>query len=386
MSKSSSERTGKPWKLRFHGNPCHNVSSSDDGEANTSRSENKLASATTDDVIIYPSHCYRIIDFVSVFLAISELVICNSCKQRITFVESGHRGLGFKIVLSCKYGKREIQSGPLSHTGYEINRRIVFVMRRLGVAREGINIFCGLMDISQGLAKSTYDQIVQHLYTASKTMFKSACKKAVEEEKELNVQNERPADDLKVSGDGSWKKRGYTSLYGVTTLIGYYGGKVIDLNVKSGYCHTCAIKKNTLNDDEFEEWYENHKENCSSNHAGSAGKMEVDSMLEMFSRSIEKFGVMYSNYIGDDDSKTFLGILNSDPYGDKCTVTKNECVGHVQKRMGTRLRNKRNQEKLGGKKRLTETLINKINNLLRSGDSKKLEFCRRYEKCNNDDT
>ncbi|CAB3262536.1 unnamed protein product [Arctia plantaginis] len=129
------------------------------------------------------------------------------------------------------------------HTGYEINRRIVFVMRLLGVAREGINIFCGLMDISQGLAKTTYDQIVQHLYTASKTMFESVCKKAVEEEKELNIQNERPADRFKVSGDGSWKKRGYTSLYGVTTLIGYYSGKVIDLNVKSGYCHTCTIKK-----------------------------------------------------------------------------------------------------------------------------------------------
>ncbi|CAH4030916.1 unnamed protein product [Pieris brassicae] len=77
-------------------------------------------------------------------------------------------------------------------------------------------------------------------------MFESACKKAAEEEKELNVQNGRPADHLKVSGDGSWKKRGYTSLYGVTTLIGYYSGKVIDLADKSGYCHTCAIKKKTL--------------------------------------------------------------------------------------------------------------------------------------------
>ena len=54
VSKSLSERTGKSRKRRFHGNRFHNVSSSDDGEANTSRSENKLASATTDDVIIYP--------------------------------------------------------------------------------------------------------------------------------------------------------------------------------------------------------------------------------------------------------------------------------------------------------------------------------------------
>lgn len=361
-SKFASERSGRPRKRKFHGNQFLNVSSSDDGEANTSRSEQKLSSATTEDVIVHPSHCYRIIEFVSVFLAISQLVICNSCKQRITFAESSHRGLGFKIILSCRCGKREIQSGPLIHTGYEINRRIVFVMRLLGVAREGINIFCGLMDLSQGigLAKSTYDKIVEHLHTASKTMFESACKSAVEEEKQLNVQNERPADHLKVSGDGSWKKRGFTSLYGVAALIGYYSGKVIDLDVKSGYCHTCTLKKNTLNDDEYEEWYETHKESCSSNHAGSAGKMEVDSITEMFSRSIEKLGVMYSNYIGDGDSKTFLGIVNNNPYGDKCIVTKNECVGHVQKRMGTRLRNKRKEQKLGGKKRLTETVIKKL--------------------------
>lgn len=131
---------------------------------------------------------------------------------------------------------------------------------------------------------------------------------------------------MKVSGDGSWKKRGYTSLYGVTTLIGYYSGKVIDLIVKSGYCHSYTLHKNSLDEDAFEEWYEDHKDSCSSNHTGSSGKMEVDSITEMFSRSVEKFGVMYSNYIGDGDSKTFTGILNSNPYGDECTVTKNECV------------------------------------------------------------
>ncbi|XP_029169169.1 uncharacterized protein LOC114939099 [Nylanderia fulva] len=257
-------------------------------------------------------------------------------------------------------GRREIQSGPLINTGYEINRRIVFVMRLLGIAREGINVFCGLMDISAGLAKSTYQNIVEHLYAASKTMFESTCEKAVKEEKERNVEHERPANHLKVSGDGSWKKRGYTSLYGVTTLIGYYSGKVIDLIVKSGYCHSCAMSKNTLDEDAFEEWYENHKDSCSSNHAGSAGKMEVDSIMEIFSRSVEKFGVMYTNYIGDGDSKTSTSILNSNPYGDECTVTKNECVGHVQKRMCTRLRNKRKTEKLGGKKRLTESVIKKL--------------------------
>ena len=356
--KSSSSRSSKPRKRRFYGNRYS--AESEISENDESISERKLASASTENILVHPAHCYRIIEFVSVFFAITEIVICRSCKQNITFAESGHRGLGFKIVLSCMCGRREINSGPLINTGYELNRRIVFVMRLFGVSREGINLFCGLMDISQGLAKSTYDKIVQHLYSATKSTFDSICEKAVKEEKDKNVEFGRTENHLKVSGDGSWKKRGFTSLFGVTTLIAFYSGKVVDLIVKSAYCHSCTLKKRTLDEDQFEEWYETHKESCTSNHDGSAGKMEVDSIVEMFSRSEENYGVKYTNYIGDGDSKTFNGILKINPYGVDCPVIKNECVGHVQKRMGTRLRNKRKEEKLGGKNRLTEGLIKKL--------------------------
>ena len=108
---------------------------------------------------------------------------------------------------------------------------------------------------------------------------------------------------LKVSGDGSWKKRGYTSMLGVTTLIAHNTGKVIDLVVKSSDCQACTQQKKTLNDEKFEDWYEDHKDPCTLNHTGSTGKMEADSIVEMFLRSIVKFGVKYLNYIGDGDSK-----------------------------------------------------------------------------------
>ena len=332
----------------------------DEEEANTSSSAKKLSTASTDNIIVTPTHCYRIIKFVKVFFALAEMLICRTCKQSISFEESGHRGLGFKIVVSCVCGRREINSGPLVNTGYEINRRIVFVMRLLGIAREDINVFCGLMDLSQGLAKSTYNKIVQHIHEASESMFKSVSDKALKEEKERNVENGRTENHLKVFGDGSWKKRGYTSMLGVTTLIANNTGKVIDLAVKSSYCEACTQQKKTLNEEEFEEWYEDHKDSCTLNHTGSSGKMEVDSVVEMFLRSIVKFGVKYLNYIGDGDSKTFTGILKMIPYGEDCPVTKNECVGHVQKRMGTRLRNKKKTEKLVGKNRLTEAIIKKL--------------------------
>ena len=121
---------------------------------------------------------------MTVFFALAEMLICRTCKRSIRFEESSHRGLGFKIVVSCVCGRREINSGPLVNTGHKTNRRIVFVMRLLGIAREGINVFCGLMMLSQRLAKSAYDKIVQHIHEASESMFKSASDKAVTEEKE----------------------------------------------------------------------------------------------------------------------------------------------------------------------------------------------------------
>lgn len=97
-----------------------------------------------------------------------------------------------------------------------------------------------------------------------------------------------PCNNLKVSGDGSWKKRGFTSLFGVTTLIAYYSGKVIDLLVKSSFRKAYIIWKNKEGTKKLQEWYETHKDECSSNHSGSADKMEVDAMKEMFCASEEK--------------------------------------------------------------------------------------------------
>jgi len=83
-------------------------------------------------------------------------------------------------------------------------------------------------------------------------------------------------------------------------------------------------------------------------------------MLEMFQRSQERYGVRYSNYIGDGDAKTFKAIIHAKPYGDDFNVTKSECVSHVEKRMGNRLRNLKKTAKLGEKGKLTDVLIKKL--------------------------
>ncbi|GFW65225.1 uncharacterized protein TNCV_394911 [Trichonephila clavipes] len=95
--------------------------------------------------------------------------------------------------------------------------------------------------------------------------------------------------------------------------------------------------------------------------------METVGMIRIFQRSLSHRSVRYTSYIGNGDSKTFSSITVSNPYGEDITVSKIECVGHVKKRMGTRLRKlKQMSSKLSdgksieGKGRLTDRMIDLI--------------------------
>ena len=90
-----------------------------------------------------------------------------------------------------------------------------------------------------------------------------------------------------VSGDGTWKKHGHTSRFGVKTLAGKFSKKIIDLIVKSTSCKSFEVweKKKDTHPEEYEEWLEGH-DYCDVNHIGSAGKMEVDSVKCLVARSI----------------------------------------------------------------------------------------------------
>lgn len=122
--------------------------------------------------------------------------------------------------------------------------------------------------------------------------------------------------------------------------------------------------------------------------------MEVAAIVEMFQRSLETLGVKYRNYIGDGDSKTYSGVIDANPYGEDFLINKKECVGHVQKRMGTRLRDLVNKTVVVTTTKTGKTIkknpvwkrtINRqndrqINCLLRIGHSTQFRFSSEDEK------
>ena len=95
--------------------------------------------------------------------------------------------------------------------------------------------------------------------------------------------------------------------------------------------------------------------------------------MKIFSRSLEKRGVKYTNYLGDGDTKGLMKVVEARPYGDT-EIEKLECIGHIQKRMGTRLRrivkdmkgkdlpDEKKKKKIGGAKRLTAQEIDNLQN------------------------
>ena len=247
-------------------------------------------------------------------------------------------------------------------------------MRLIGIGRQGITKFCAFMCFPKPVFQKPYDAILQSIVTAMEAVKSKCLQKAAEEEKQI-CSEKGQLEGLTVSGDGSWRKGGFTSLDGFASLIGWYSGKVIDICVKSKYCKMCEHWNKKTDTAEYEEWYALHEERCHANHNGSAGKMEPDAIVEMFSRSESLYNIRYTFYIGDSDSKAHKSIQDAKPYGD-FPIIKKECIGHIQKRLGTRLRNlKKEVKNLGGRGKLTGKLIDE--NMARSRNTDSVENIRK---------
>ena len=180
------------------------------------------------------------------------------------------------------------------------------------------------------MTHNNYDKVVANVCNLTKDDVLETMQDAAKEIKG----EEEGMFNTAVSVDGSWQKRGYSSFNGVVTAISIETGKILDVEPFTRICFGCkAVEAYMLSDpDRYNEWKENHA--CLKNHSGSAGAMEITGSTRIFKRCMEKNSLCYSEYYGDGDSKSFTKV--KDIY-EVLTVNKLECVGHVQKRVGTRL-------------------------------------------------
>ena len=123
--------------------------------------------------------------------------------------------------------------------------------------------------------------------------------------------------------------------------------------------------------EEYLNWKMSHEPSYTKKHSGSSVQMEVAGVFDIYKRSEQKYGLRYMSHIGDGDSSTFSSVSTAKPYGEHIMIEKKECVGHVQKRLGSQLRKlKANYGKkklddgntIGGRGRLTEKIIDTMQN------------------------
>ncbi|GFV57963.1 uncharacterized protein TNCV_2572591 [Trichonephila clavipes] len=197
-----------------------------------------------------------------------QQLLDNIVQKKIELREDlkSFRGLAVSLEIICHNCGESTSTMPskISNKCYDVNLRLTYGMRAIGKGGAAARIFCGLMNLPPPPAK--FERHNSLFLNVLKTISEDSMNAAIHEAVIVNDNN----SNIAVAVDGTWHKRGYSSLNGVRS--------------------------------------ETSRKAC------------------------------YTQYLGDGDSKGFLTIKEAKVYGDT-EVEKLECVGHVQKRMGTRLRN-----------------------------------------------
>ena len=64
--------------------------------------------------------------------------------------------------------------------------------------------------------------------------------------------------------------------------------------------------------------------------------MESVGLIRCFERLTKLNNLRNKTYIGDGDSSSYASVMKADPYPG-LLIQKGECIGHIQKRVGSRL-------------------------------------------------
>lgn len=288
----------------------------------------------------------RIVNIESLAVCIVECTTCSNLRKEDTLVEGPRRqGIATDLYIKClSCGSRTPIREPHipGSKQLELNRRSVYATRIMGRVHAGLARFCAIMNVPPPVSDSNFSLHPRSLHIAAR---EEAC--ASMECAGRYVRETYQADEImniSVSCDGTGMERGFTSMHGVVIVIAKDTVLVIDYTLLTKSCHLCKLMRKLYPvDSDFLVWYRSYKDNCDINFDGSSPAMEAQGALTMFQRSIVKHKLRYTGLIADGDSKTHSLLLDMKPYGD-FNVEKMDCIGHVQKRMGTALRKLKRQK------------------------------------------
>lgn len=296
---------------------------------------------------------------------ISKHLVCGQCHQAegVSLVVNKRVGIASRILLSCsKCGLQATHSNSnVVNVGSEekpenvqsLNLALVAASRLVGVGEVGVKRLCGYMNLNH--PASEWQKNVAVVYEA----FRERAQRSMDEALQAAAMRSNSPGDYRGSGDGSWHRKGFASLTGLTSLVDYTANKVIGVDVRAKYCPRCRRKGRCA-----------VPSKCSKNYEGSSGGMEPEGLIAIVTGIYHRTGFRLTRYLGDGDTKAFTKLKEALANMDEpWEVTKDECVNHVNKRMGARFRKTTKEMKgvmvdgrsgIGGKNRITVKAMGKM--------------------------
>ncbi|GFU93929.1 uncharacterized protein TNCV_2453001 [Trichonephila clavipes] len=209
---------------------------------------------------------------------------------------------------------------------FDINTKLTSAFLAIGRGHAALETFSAILG-TPCMDRKTFSKCLENLCNKNETAKVEMLRISREHVRQTNLYSHPDLGrnniiDITVSYDGTWHKRGHTSLYGIGIVIDIMTSLVVDFEVLSKYCHECSMAAKDMGEasPEFQIWKSGHSEKCQKNFDGSSEK----------------------------------------------------CVNHVAKRLGTALRNKVKEWRskgvtLGGRKQgsLTDATITKLHNFYR---------------------
>lgn len=314
---------------------------------------------------------YEIVDMNRLEKALANVAVCKDCGHGLKFTKKSLVGLATEFTISCvncEYVTNSFNNcdhinvktnnkceGESMTKMFDLNLRFVYALRVIGKGYTSARTLCGILNIpAPPTIFAKYEKV---LGQATEDICHKSMTAAVEEAVVANRNPDREPRDLFVALDGSWQKRGHQSLNGIVSLTSVDTGKVMDIHCMSKHC-LCPGKLQNI-----------HSQNCTANYIGTSGGMEAEGAVTIYNRSLTQYNVRYVDYLGDGDSNAYSAVCDVMPYGEDIKINKLECIGHIQKRMGTRLRTLKQKSKntkladgkpLSGKNRLTDLAVQKL--------------------------
>ena len=238
---------------------------------------------------------YCIIDMTILQEMIEKSCICKICKKGSVLVGTkGKFAVVDKLNLECSNlecktrnifftSKRSNPERKASSQGpkpFALNVRFVLGMRVIGKGHKALNLFCGFINVSDGMCQESFDNLQDLIEEMALDVSQESMKNtATDVRRASDVANE--VVDTTCMFDGTWQRRGYSSLVGAVACLSAVNNQVIDIEIMRNTCKVCQrLSKMDPTTEKYQNIKEKHK--CQRNHEGSAPGMELTGVTRIY--------------------------------------------------------------------------------------------------------